>query len=51
MISVITPCYNDGATLEGHIKSFLDQDYENKELVLIDDGSKDNTKKILKKYE
>jgi len=50
-ISVISPCFNDGDTLKLHIETFLDQDYENKELVLIDDGSTDNTKKILKKYE
>jgi len=50
-ISVITPSYNDGDTLKLHIETFLDQDYENKELILVDDGSTDNTKKILKKYE
>jgi glycosyltransferase involved in cell wall biosynthesis len=50
-ISVITPTYNDGDTLELHIETFLDQDYPEKELILVDDGSTDNTKKILKKYE
>lgn len=50
-ISVISPCYNDGDTLALHISTWEDQDYENKELILVDDGSKDNTKKILKKYE
>jgi len=50
-ISIITPSYNDGDTLELHIKTFLDQDYPKKELIIIDDGSKDNTEKILRKYE
>lgn len=50
-ISIVTPCFNDGDTLELHITTFLDQDYENKELLLVDDGSTDNTKKLIKKYE
>lgn len=49
-ISVITPCYNDADTLELHIETFLEQDYTDKELVLIDDGSTDNTKKIIRRY-
>lgn len=49
-ISVITPTYQDGDTLKLHIETFLDQDFEEKELILIDDGSKDNTKKIIEKY-
>lgn len=49
-ISVITPVYNDGDTLELHIETFLDQDYPERELILIDDGSKDNTRAIMSKY-
>ena len=50
-ISVITPCYDDGDTLKLHIETFLDQDYPDKELILIDDGSRDNTKQLIEKYE
>lgn len=49
-ISVITPCYNDADTLKLHIETFLDQDYPDKELVLVDDGSKDNSKKIIREF-
>lgn len=49
-ISVITPCYKDADTLELHIETFLEQDYQNKELILIDDGSKDGTRSIIEKY-
>ena len=49
-ISVISPCYRDADTLKLHIDTFLDQDYEEKELILIDDGSKDGTKGIIQKY-
>jgi glycosyltransferase involved in cell wall biosynthesis len=49
-ISVITPCYKDVDTLPLHIETFLDQDYTEKELVLIDDGSQDGTKEVIQKY-
>jgi len=49
-ISVISPCFNDANTLRLHCDTWLDQDYENKELILIDDGSKDNSKSIIEKY-
>lgn len=50
-ISVITPCYKDADTLAKHIDTFIEQDYSEKELILIDDGSKDGTKEIIQKYE
>lgn len=50
LVSVITPCYNSYKYLEDTIKSVLAQDYQNWEMLLIDDGSKDNTADIIKKY-
>lgn len=49
-ISVVSPCFNDGDTLEEHILTFLDQDWDEKELILIDDGSKDSSRVIISKY-
>lgn len=49
-ISVISPCYRDADTLEDHILTFIDQDFVEKELVLVDDGSKDGTRGIIQKY-
>lgn len=49
-ISIITICYNAEAYLEEALNSFLIQNYENKELVIIDGGSTDKTLEILNKY-
>ena len=49
-ISVIIPTYNREATLERAIKSVLEQNYSDFELIIIDDGSTDDTSKILRKY-
>ena len=47
-VSVIMPCYNDGAYIQEAIESVLNQTYSNIEIVIIDDGSDDEaTKKIL----
>ena len=49
-ISVITVCKNSGNNLEKTVKSVLAQTYPNKEYVVVDGGSTDDTKKILKRY-
>ncbi len=43
LISVIVPVYNCAATLGRCVDSLLRQDYENFELLLVDDGSKDGS--------
>ena len=48
-ISICTPNYNDGSTLGMYIDSIMDQDYPNKELIICDDGSTDNSLEVLKK--
>lgn len=48
MFSFCTPNYNDGETLSDMIDSIFDQDYPNIELIVCDDGSTDNSRKILK---
>lgn len=50
-VSVIVPVYNAERFIETGIKSVLNQTYKNIELVLVDDGSKDSSLAILKKYE
>ncbi len=49
-VSVIVVCLNAGKQLEATIRSFAAQSYAYKELIIIDGGSTDVTKSVLKKY-
>ena len=50
LVSVIMPTYNYGKWISTAIKSILNQDYKNLELLIIDDNSMDNTHKIVKRF-
>lgn len=50
LISVIIPTYNEGPTLGVAIQSIIDQTYKNLEIIVIDDGSTDNTREIVQEY-
>ncbi len=50
-ISVITPSYNQGAYLEATLRSLLDQEYPDLELIVIDGGSTDQSVEIIRRYE
>ena len=47
-ISIIMVCLNSEKTIQKSINSFNSQRYDNKELVIIDGGSTDNTQNIIK---
>ena len=49
-VSIIVPVYNTEAYLSKCIDSILNQTYSNIELILINDGSTDNSESIIKKY-
>lgn len=51
MISVIIPFYNSERILNTSIESVLGQTYEELEIILVDDGSQDNTLNILLEYQ
>ncbi|WP_241824193.1 glycosyltransferase family 2 protein, partial [Salinivibrio kushneri] len=51
LVSVIMPAYNSSATITESIESVLQQEYLNWELIIVDDGSQDDTVNIVKSYQ
>lgn len=49
-ISIVTATFNSGATLRDTLESILNQSYQDYEVLIIDGGSKDNTKQIVDEY-
>ena len=50
MISVIMSAYNSEKHISNSIESILSQSYQNFEFLIMDDGSTDNTSKIISNY-
>lgn len=50
LVSVVIPTYNHASHLKEAIDSVLNQDYQHVELIVLDDGSTDNTRSILEGY-
>ena len=48
--SIITPTYNRVHTLERAINSILKQDYQNFEMIIVDDGSTDKSAELMIQY-
>lgn len=46
LVSVVVPAYNEEDVLDRLLKSVTNQSYRNTELILVDDGSTDNTVRI-----
>jgi len=42
-VTILVPAYNEGAVIQGSIRSLLELDYPRYEILVIDDGSKDDT--------
>ena len=47
LVSILIPMYNSSDHIEETLKSCLDQMYENIEIIVVDDGSKDNSVQIV----
>ncbi|MCQ4974495.1 glycosyltransferase family 2 protein, partial [Bifidobacterium pseudocatenulatum] len=50
LVSIITPCYNGERFIKETIDSVESQTYPNWEMLIIDDGSTDNSEKIVNQY-
>ena len=50
LVSVIIPTYNRAKFVVQAVKSVLEQDYAPLEIIVVDDGSTDNTEEVLKPY-
>ena len=50
-VSIITSCYNVGELLPTCIESVLNQTFNDFELLIIDDGSKDGTRSVIERYQ
>lgn len=50
MISIIIPCYNGEQTIKRCLDSVINQTYKNIEIILINDGSTDNTNEIIQPF-
>ena len=46
-LSLIAPAYNEGLTIEANVQSLLSLNYNNFEVIVVNDGSRDNTLQLL----
>ena len=49
-VSIIMSAYNSGTFISKAIESVLNQTYKNIELVIINDGSTDNTEEVIQSF-
>jgi len=50
LVSVIIPTYNRAGIIGDTIRSVLNQTYDQFEIIVVDDGSSDNTRQVLEKF-
>jgi len=51
LVSIIIPAYNEEKVIASTIESTLEINYPNKDIIVVDDGSTDNTLQIAKRYQ
>lgn len=50
LVSIISPCYNTGKLIHRLLDSVLNQSYPQIEMIVVDDGSSDNSASVIKSY-
>ena len=50
LVSIVTPAYNSSATVGETIESVLSQTYSNFEMIIVDDGSTDDTANVVHRF-
>ena len=50
LVSVIVPNYNYARYMDERMQSILNQTYQNFEIIILDDCSTDNSRKVIEKY-
>lgn len=49
-VSVLVPAYNEERTIRATVKSIISSNYRNKEIIIVNDGSTDNTEKNIRDF-
>ncbi|MDH2363809.1 glycosyltransferase family 2 protein [Priestia megaterium] len=50
LVSIVTPMFNSEKYIKDAINSVISQEYKNWEMIIIDDGSKDKSQEIVRKF-
>lgn len=50
LVSVLIPCYNSGRFVAAAIESVLEQDHPALEIIIVDDGSTDDSREVISRY-
>lgn len=51
MVSIVIPCYNQACYLEEAVNSVINSSYKNIEIIVVNDGSSDNTEEVALKLQ
>ena len=51
LVSILIPAYNKAAWIEDTVRSALAQTWPHKELIIVDDGSRDGTLEVIRRFE